>query len=246
MSSIIVAITGLLENSHGKRRIAGAGKDEVAKIFVEKGWVSISFADVMKRWCKELFDFTDDQLWSGSEKRVEPDRRFPRELSDIQEAIVRGVKVPREYLFPDPNLTPRYALQKLGDWGRDCYPDCWADYTLKTAHKALYIYTEDCKIRGHKYDPKVGLSPVEVETLLMGVVIPDMRFQNEFRRVKEDGGKVIRVKRYCEEFPSVMDDSHISERDILAWGDEVFDHVIENVGDLERLRKDTECLIKLL
>ena len=238
--SKIVAVTGVLADQHGAKRIAGAGKDEVAKIFVDHHYIAVAFADIMKRFCQELFSFTESQLWGPSEQRVSPDKRYPAGGEYTREVAI-GVKIPVEYLAPC--LTPRFALQTLGDWGRGCQPDIWANYTLQLAKELLeggYVYSPRSGLEseyGHKDCPQFPYK---------GVVIPDMRFQNEFRRVKEEGGKVVRVVRYCEEFPTKMDDSHISERDILEWGNDVFDHVIENVGDLERLRSDTEKLIALL
>ena len=239
---MIIAITGRLQDTHGNCRIAGAGKDEVAKVLAQHGFVSVAFSDVMKRWCRDLFSFTDDQLWGKSETRAEPDQRFPRvvpsfDVGDAFEASRLGIPDPGKVEY----LTPRYALQRLGDWGRDCQPDVWANKALDIAKRLL--------TNSIRYTPQGGVlygGTNIPEKVAKGIVIPDCRFRNEFERVKEEGGKVLLVERHCEEFPTKMDDSHISERDILEWGNDVFDHVIENVGDLERLRSDTEKLIALL
>lgn len=380
---MIVAFTGLLEDSHGNRRIAGAGKDEASKVLVEHGFVSVAFADIMKRFAREVFGFTDSQLWGPSEERALPDKRYYRGLktytypdappgavwiplagkkghaliseedfghviettwflaekegstnyvktsiagrkqmamhtyimgktpegmvidhvngdgldnrrenlrfctqsenrrnqkprADAEspfKGVARGrhdmgwraaicrdgnqrqlgtfereelaaaaydAEAMKEFgkfarLNRDMFLTPRYALQTLGDWGRECQPDVWANKALEIAKKLLH--GEPGGDRGmwtYSYTPQRGLSRQPVE-YTKGVVIPDCRFQNEFRRVKEEGGIIIRVKRYVEEFKDQLDDSHISERDILEWGDEKFDHVIENNGTLLEL-----------
>lgn len=243
---MIIAISGLLEDSYGNKRIAGAGKDEAAKALVDHGFVSVAFADVMKRFAVELFGFTAEQCWGASPKRTEPDKRYQRGIRvELAPPDALGI---HDAKFVESALTPRYALQKLGDWGRDCYPDIWANKALEIAKELL----EDSmsKYPHVMYTPQEGVVDRVEQTSMgewrrddepkkpyKGVVIPDARFQNEFRRVKEEGGTVIRVKRYCTEFPDVMDDSHISERDILEWGDEKFDHVIENVGDVAMLHQ---------
>lgn len=56
---------------------AGSGKDTIADILVrDHGFVKVAFADPLKRICKDIYDFSDDQLWGPSEKRNEPDFRY--------------------------------------------------------------------------------------------------------------------------------------------------------------------------
>jgi hypothetical protein len=90
---------------------AGVGKDTATDLLVERfGFVKVALADPLKRICKEVFAFTDEQLWGSSEKRNAPDERYLNEL------------------------TPRLALQKLGtEWGRECYENVWIDHALRAA-----------------------------------------------------------------------------------------------------------------
>lgn len=94
---------------------AGSGKNTVAKIL---GGYEISFADPLKKFCKELFDFSEDQIYGPSECR---NARDPR------------------YIKPDGEfLTPRFALQTLGtEWGRNCYEHIWAEFGVRRALKYL-------------------------------------------------------------------------------------------------------------
>lgn len=56
---------------------AGSGKDSFAKILVEQhGWRTFSLAAPMKRFAKDLFGFTDEQLYGKSSSRNEPDPRW--------------------------------------------------------------------------------------------------------------------------------------------------------------------------
>jgi len=65
---------------------AGSGKDTVADFLVrDHSFVKVALADPLKRICRDVFDFTDEQLWGPSEKRNAPDKRYPR---------------PRGYSFP--------------------------------------------------------------------------------------------------------------------------------------------------
>jgi hypothetical protein len=56
---------------------AGSGKDTVGKYLVDHhGFIAMSLADEMKRFCKQVFGFTDDQLWGPSASRNAVDERF--------------------------------------------------------------------------------------------------------------------------------------------------------------------------
>lgn len=249
---MIIAFTGVLENARGEKRIAGAGKDEAAAVLVKNGFVSVAFADIMKRFCVEVLGFTVEQCWGASEERAKPDKRYPRkELLSIAafedaeflahiELVASGrlmTEDEKRREFRTEYLTVRYALQKLGDWGRDCFADVWANKALAIAKELLVPHKSP--VRGDTwcvYDRTAGILPNRFTGKEpRGAVIPDCRFQNEFRHVKEEGGYIIRVKRLVDEFPSKLDDSHVSERDILEWGDAKFDHVIDNNGTVEEL-----------
>lgn len=87
---------------------AGSGKGEVADVLVkERGFFKLSLAAPLKRFCKDVFGWTDEQLYGPSYERNRPDARWG-------------------------GLTPRHALQTLGtDWGRSMHPDVWIDYALR-------------------------------------------------------------------------------------------------------------------
>lgn len=90
---------------------AGSGKDTVADML---GWRRMSFAEPMKRFCMEMFDWTEEQVFGASALRSVPDPRYIREDGG--------------------ELTPRFALQTLGtEWGRKCCPGIWVQYCLRKA-----------------------------------------------------------------------------------------------------------------
>jgi len=58
---------------------AGSGKDTVADFLVrDHSFVKVALADPLKRICKDVFAFTDEQLWGPSAERNKPDKRYPR------------------------------------------------------------------------------------------------------------------------------------------------------------------------
>lgn len=239
---MIIGITGLTKDNSGRCSIAGSGKDTVAARLAEKHqFVSVALADPMKRFCKEIFGFTDEQLWGPSEARNKPDRRYRRGL------LVHGRSVGKSTDVPDTEplyLTPRYALQQLGtEWGRDCYPDLWVNYCLCVAERLMThgfcylprkgLFSPDSMTASVRLE--IGYKPEETIYPPVGVVIPDVRFINEFNRIKEAGGKVWRVKRQIESIPGELGEGHLSERELLELPDESFDAIFPNEGSIHHL-----------
>jgi hypothetical protein len=208
---------------------ASAGKDTVADFLVRDfGFVKVALADPLKRICRDVFAFTDEQLWGPSSKRNEPDRRYPRAVLEIDSESFPGGSLAerRRTEF----LTPRHALQQLGtEWGRGCYYNVWVDYAIRTA--AAILSDED-----FGYDPKVGVTAVGYNQNIRGVVISDVRFVNEIEAIRAAGGKVWRVLRPTSGLVGAAG-QHASETALDAWGDERFDMIINNEGgSLEDLR----------
>ena len=197
---------------------AGSGKDTAADFLVKNhGFVKVAFADVLKRICKEVFDFSDEQLWGPSEKRNEPDKRYPRGSGIVayprtcESCGTNYENVPGKPAtaccpkcgsnlwckqgnrFGETYLTPRHALQQLGtEWGRNCYPNVWVDYALRVAQRLAE--------GGYAYDARRGLFPVSVVSNdwmkpKTDVVISDVRFKNEVDAIKKAGGEVWRIHR---------------------------------------------------
>lgn len=100
----------------GVSGLKGSGKDTAANLLCSRFYDihKEAFADPMKRFCQEIFGFSDDQLWGPSSSRERADVRYRRADGHA--------------------LTPRYALQRLGtEWGRDCCPDLWVRYAMRKA-----------------------------------------------------------------------------------------------------------------
>lgn len=104
-------------------------------------------------------------------------------------------------------ITGRRFLQKLGTAVRnEIHPDFWT--------RALFIR--------HKNNPNL--------------IIPDVRFPNEAKIVKNHGGILIRIER-----PGAGAGDHISETALDNY--KGWDIVIDNVGTLEDLYKQVKFLM---
>ena len=188
---------------------AGSGKDTVADLLVGRhGFAKVALADPLKRICREVFQFTDEQLWGPSEKRNAGDVRFPREHSCTKRGFFNascdccGVMEDLWSTLPC-YLTPRHALQQLGtEWGRRCSPNVWVDFALRVSKRLL---ADAAGGRAHDYDkyrkwnyhPRTGLfdragndDQASHGDRIDGVVISDVRFPNEVAALRKAGGKI--------------------------------------------------------
>ena len=236
---MIIGISGLCIDPSGACRIAGAGKSSVSSLLcATHSFVELAFSDVMKRFCQEVFEFTDEQLWGESEKRVLPDARYQRPLTPPSKPEDGGDV---EY------LTPRFALQTLGDgWGRGCYSRVWIDYAIRIIQRL--------QEGGYTYDPKTGLrSCIYLQDDPMvrpktNVVVSDLRYFNEAEAIKAAGGKLVRVRRLTNiRFTSEqMNNAHGSEVELPQWDDDKFDYILGNSGPVDDLPGLVKHMVSIL
>lgn len=226
---------------------AGSGKDTIADILVrDHGFVKVAFADPLKRICRDIFDFSYEQLWGPSEKRNEPDSRYPREWK---------TNANRDS-FPISHLTPRFALQQLGtEWGRNCYSDIWVEYALRVADKLLttnyalheLVWRYDAErgvYRGGEafIPPRLGF--VGGTILPKGVVISDVRFLNEVDALrKRPDISIWRVTRASAGLTGAAA-LHQSEVELESIPAEKFTHMIENNSSLDDLVKTVKEMLQ--
>lgn len=143
---------------------------------------------------------------------ADPLRKFVSDITGIPlEELMDGPakETPIEWLN---QKSPRVLMQTLGtEWGRDMVdPEMW----LKVAHQAVRRARQDG-------------AP--------GVVIPDIRFDNEAAFVKTFGGEVFKVVR--ESAAPVS--AHVSEAGVAPW---LIDGVVDNNGPLSALAHAAEQL----
>lgn len=200
---------------------AGSGKDTAGDMLVRMhGFARLAFADPMKRFCAEVFDFTNEQLWGPSETRNAPDLRYPRPGKE------------------PGNLSPRYALQTLGtEWGRDCYEPIWVELGLRTAKRLLAQ-------PGLRYEPRRGIVADHPDRVL-GVAITDVRFRNEVDAVHAAGGFIVRITRPGDGLKGSAA-AHQSERELRELPESVFDATIANTGTLDQLAFRVGRVVSLL
>jgi hypothetical protein len=255
---LIIGIAGLCVDSAGNTRTAGAGKDTVANIlFVRRHVVTVAFADAFKRIVKDVYGFTDEQLWGPSQMREVPDKRYLRRAAGSLGSI--GVLPnPPEDLY----LTPRFALLQFGSAaGRACYENTWTDYGIRVAQQLISdnskMYTPHRGVQGRDFIPSDCDTEEELEALeeeqsdypdeVSHVAFSDMRFFNEVAAIKAAGGKVVRVRRTLPtEFQGEFDTAHESERQVADLPDEDFDYVLENDSSLEVLQLNTLRMFDVL
>lgn len=226
---------------------AGSGKDTAADFLVkEHGFVKVALADPLKRIAREVFDFTDEQLWGPSEKRNEEDPRYPRyDINDKKCYCGKKFRDAEDFRDHLPchsgpaNLTPRYALQQLGtEWGRNCYSNVWVDYAIRVAKKLL----EDGSVM---YSAKEGIVPDYLlraqakyqvgDNKPAGIVISDVRFINEVIAIKAAGGKVWKIERPAAGLSGTAG-QHASETEQEKIPSESFLCVIKNDMSLNVLQ----------
>ena len=256
----------------------GSGKDTVADCFVDEGYVKVALADPMKRFCRDIFGFTEKQLFGPSDYRNDLDKRYSvdasgphnrsrgwdeaeKNIKDLGLVWIRELMptaepaalVPvldsllhwfSELRLKHAQLSPRIALQKLGtEWGRQAlYKDVWIDYNHRTVKKLLQY---DGRLDVHyDYTSFNGLVVVEASPNYLGVVIPDVRFENELEFILEHKGKTIKVV-----LPDTYDmaadtgvSSHASEMEQQGFDINLFSAIISNDGTLDKLKEDMSIL----
>ena len=199
-------------NIIGISGFAGSGKDTVSDFLLANPMVyKIAFADPIKNFAKEMWDFSYNQLFGPSQYRTQPDERY---LLNNEKGY----------------LTSRHVLQGIGQAGRDLDQDVWARYGVEIAKKILqpgWRYTKGKLV----HDPQ--MKPANA------VIISDCRYSNELRYIKQSGGILIRVTRPGSGLQGEFG-KHKSETEMSTISDLEFDFVINNTGTLEDLRKTVD------
>lgn len=201
----------------------GVGKDTMADYMVAKyGFVKISMADPFKRIAKEIYEFSDEQLWGPSEARNKDDVRYPRADGTF--------------------LSARIVTQLLGnELSRLAYPETWIVYMKRVIDKIQ---------QGYFYSEKRGAFQEEgKKSEYTGIIVSSCRFQNEIAAVKEMGGTSVRLVRpalLVETFLDAGVGNHLSEKEQLSLPDDFFDYVIEVPEGLEIFYKKIDEFMSTL
>ena len=249
---------------------AGSGKDTVADhVIKHHKFTRVALADPIKRFGYHVFQFTEQQLWGSSGYRNAIDGRY--EIQDNWDsaqvrleqygrqycqnvlntedaaAIDRAYKALVHWFFwlesTHRSLSPRIMLQTLGtEWGREAVDqDIWINAFLVTAKTLLH---EDGGTKLWDYDPLTGPIPSK-KKIIHGVVISDVRFQNEFDAIRREGGSVIRVLRPDTDFAAadVGISGHASEAHEFSL--DSFDFIIQNDKSLFDLYESVDTFMNM-
>lgn len=231
---------------------AGSGKDTVGAFLAQTyNGVCIGQADPMKKFCMDVFGFSEEALWGPSELREKPvsfDKMAQSECSSnfgqlfrnfIIEVVPQGLDDGAVAVLSDwmdnieltlrerGAITPRTTLQTLGtEWGRSVALDMWNQYTIKAA-KALLA-------GGYSYSRNGGLvaAPGNVVDY---VIVTDGRFQNEILNVRYLGGVSVRIDRTVAAAGPAGANGHSSEMELGRIPRHFFSRVLDNNATKESL-----------
>lgn len=273
---MIIAVSGLVVDAENNKGSAGAGKSTVCDRLVDKHkFVSISFADPMKRFVMDIFDWDPKMLWGSTELKSKPDRRYwtgrtrgPDSLRGAEQFIAEEdgrvlatITASLEGRAPtEAELLASIQLQ-VEEQGKEYLTPRLALQLLGSewgrkcypsvwAAYAMRI-AQRLQSGGYYYDAPSGLRPwavlegSDMAKPKTNVCFPDMRFRNEMETIKAMGGKVIRVVRNTEKL--FIDNAHVSENDLNEVPDSEFDYVIHGLPkDVPDLQLKTDKMIEVL
>lgn len=212
---------------------AGSGKDTTAKLIQKfvPNTVLIAQAAPLKDLGRDLFTFTEDQLYGPSECRNAPDPRFSNKgvwtemrysksidkwldtnFGGFNRKTVRDNfnmwfdRLQQDTQLSGVDLTPRYMLQTLGtEFGRVISPDVWANIAMQKGREKLYTEKADL------------------------VVITDGRFRNEVLNAKQNNAMVVLVTSPETTEVTGGVKGHASEAQLKGIPQFWYDYVIVNM-----------------
>lgn len=142
----------------------------------------------------------------------------------------------REAIDPISGVSYRKLMQTLGtEWGRTICPDLWTRVA-----KAKWEWVKE----GMPWETELGrISNLQLgrERLNAGMIITDVRFENEAEWIRSEGGIIVHINRPNTEQVGLAD--HASEQKLERI---VFDLVVDNSGSLEQFWDNLGYLVALL
>jgi hypothetical protein len=239
---------------------AGSGKSTAARLIrVNNNFGSIAFADPFKRMLMEVMGWGEYELWGDSENRSRADAAGRmrtagfHKLTHYDDGVRTCSVCLGEWKGDDVTsepcsvpVTPRHALQCIGQAGREAFARMWADHAVKTAKAMLAPRDESGRV--WFYDRTRGLAKRWVASnyrCLEGVLFEDLRHDDEAIAIREAGGHIIRLRRDGAGLKGEAG-RHVSEGGLSAC---YVDVEIDNNGPidvLERTLLETVAHIKSL
>jgi hypothetical protein len=215
---------------------AHSGKSEAAKHIRRKyRTIEISLSDPMKRFLMELYGFTEEQLWGESSNRNGPDPRFPRLVGSFDEDTGKI-----------ECLSPREALQTLGEAMRGCFSDTWVRKlfeTFKELERGATGYLPAIGLFG-EHRPVAGMEPRPLGPF-EDFLVPDVRYRNEHLALREAGALGFRLTSPSQGSGLTGNlSTHRSEVEQRTIPDSELHAVIVNDGTLEELYAKIDAFLE--
>jgi hypothetical protein len=204
---------------------AGSGKSTAADALAARGWVQVAQADPIKRFCAQVFGFSEHQLYGPSEARNALDERYDT-AAGWYEAYDRLCEHAQAWLWDlgmwtwparvslrqwfeslahEP-LSPRTALQSIGAWGRAMDATLWTRVAVWRARRHLAMGS--C------------------------VVTPDIRLRSELAAFASEGALTVRIVRPGAGLTGEAGRDQ-TETEMAGIPDDAFDVVLKNDGTVE-------------
>lgn len=224
---MIIALTGEI----------GVGKSTIAKSFLNKGYNKLSFADIMKNTCANVFPWVPrNAWWDPVLKETLFDTIWHQNLSEPGSIPSR------------PVILSRYVIEQFNKtFNLDCSKVCdQKGYVMRqfgSPREALqFIGTEVLRATDPDCHVKATMAAV-IASESINWVNDDLRFDNEAQAIKDMGGYIVKVEREGAETKQGIA-GHASEAGINPmFIDMIF---INGVWSEERTIADAADTIKLL
>ncbi len=231
---------------------AKSGKDTVGNFIASNyNGVCIGQADPMKKFCMDVFGFTEEALWGPSELREEPvafkdswarfavEDLFKAGVDDFLSEVLPAGMVAGD----DERHSPRALLglwhdqmQEKMEKERALTPrfalqQLGTDWGRKIAVDMWNQYTVKASKAllsgGHSYSRAGGLVK-EPGAVVDYVIVTDGRFQNEILNVRYLGGVALKIERKLADEGIAGATSHASEKELERIPAHYFTRVLQN------------------
>lgn len=235
---------------------SGSGKNLCGDWMVKnKGLVALSFADVFKRFCRDIFGFSDESLWGAAPLRnteVIPHdftgAQAEKAWDMVKEKIDEHGKDFAYHLCLGPKEATDYVKLLKGFYedvrertnsgkisprlalqllGTEYGRSFKDDIWLSCFYK---YYVSEIK-KGGRYTSNRGIVGYDSNNVATGIVITDLRFKNELKLMKKHGDFVIKIVRLsllgqANEAEKAGIKGHASETELRSIPDEDFDLIL--------------------
>jgi len=252
----LIGVTGL--KGSGKDTVA-----KIINTLHQKQYKTKRFANPLKRFVADILgvpvELLEDRAYKETVLSKEWDRWFikkgqryfvlagtakvftsKKEANDfiINKLPFMGRTDERDFHVEKESITPRLLMQLIGtEVGRQihkniCVNALFANYNEK-------VIEDESHYKNCKHGPYGGCERcVEIKDFdfkKQRWIIPDVRYNNEAKAIKDRGGIIIKVERDVG-----ITDTHASEKGI---SDEYIDIVIDNNGSMEDLVEEVKTIL---